>query len=472
MTGSVITLPPLDARAPRQQRAHPRMVVRICSLHHACTFGLESNTCSLPPGLWGHPDLADLSRTWSSCRPPCVGVATPARRPARRRPAGRSSSPRSVAAPKATVTAQSGLPPGCARPPAPLSASRPEGRACQGSGPAAEAAEAPSNGTVTTEHAVLWPVPLASGRLSPSRSVSWSLCWLSRCPPTSSSVSCAPGSATTPARRRGAAHYANGALGVPPLARVHHRGRHAALDVRLDPVTGAEVVEALDPSAEQLWQNDVGDAQRRPGRAPGRLVLLEACRRAVAVDPTGQPTAGGGPTLLLLIDHQTLQCEPRRPPHLPACRRHPALPRHRPPAGLQRRPPPVVLDGASQPLDLGRSRRFPTRAQRLALLVRDGPTCVFPGCDRPISWTNVHDLVPWEHGGATNLLTTSGASLTRTTTSPTKAAGSSPATRTAGSLPSAPTARPSPHIHASVADPPRPRQILPNSSRCRDAPRP
>ena len=54
-----------------------------------------------------------------------------------------------------------------------------------------------------------------------------------------------------------------------------------ALDVRLDPVTGAEVVEALDRLAEQLWQNDVGDARnvglavRRADSAPRGL---PACR--------------------------------------------------------------------------------------------------------------------------------------------------------------------------------------------------
>ena len=93
----------------------------------------------------------------------------------------------------------------------------------------------------------------------------------------------------------------------------------------------------------------------------------------------------------------------RRPPHLPACRRHPALPRHRPPAGL-RRPPAAGRARRRQPAARsGPEPAVPARAQRLALLVRDGPTCVFPGCDRPISWTNVHHFVPWEHGGPTNL---------------------------------------------------------------------
>jgi Domain of unknown function (DUF222) len=43
---------------------------------------------------------------------------------------------------------------------------------------------------------------------------------------------------------------------------------------------------------------------------------------------------------------------------------------------------PAVLGGNGEILDLGRSRRLFTRAQRLALTERDGG-CAFPTCDRP-----------------------------------------------------------------------------------------
>jgi hypothetical protein len=59
-------------------------------------------------------------------------------------------------------------------------------------------------------------------------------------------------------------------------------------------------------------------------------------------------------------------------------------------------------DGASQPLDLKRSVRFATPHQRRVLGIRDGG-CVFPGCGARASWCDVHHLVPWEHGGETNL---------------------------------------------------------------------
>lgn len=64
---------------------------------------------------------------------------------------------------------------------------------------------------------------------------------------------------------------------------------------------------------------------------------------------------------------------------------------------------PEVFDGASLPLDHGRTKRLFTQAQRHAMETRDGG-CVFPGCDRPPSWCETHHLnQPFAHGGTTNL---------------------------------------------------------------------
>jgi Domain of unknown function (DUF222) len=61
----------------------------------------------------------------------------------------------------------------------------------------------------------------------------------------------------------------------------------------------------------------------------------------------------------------------------------------------------VITDGASQPLDVGRATRVPPPALRRALVVRDRG-CVFPGCDRPAAWCDVHHFVHWINGGPTN----------------------------------------------------------------------
>ena len=63
---------------------------------------------------------------------------------------------------------------------------------------------------------------------------------------------------------------------------------------------------------------------------------------------------------------------------------------------------PAVLDGPSQPLDLGRSERLFTPAQRAALALRDGG-CAFPGCDRPPADCEAHHTIPWHAGGPTDL---------------------------------------------------------------------
>jgi hypothetical protein len=62
----------------------------------------------------------------------------------------------------------------------------------------------------------------------------------------------------------------------------------------------------------------------------------------------------------------------------------------------------IILDGAGQVLDAGRRSRLFTRAQRRMLAVRDGG-CMWPGCDRPPSWTEAHHTRRWADGGRTDL---------------------------------------------------------------------
>lgn len=63
---------------------------------------------------------------------------------------------------------------------------------------------------------------------------------------------------------------------------------------------------------------------------------------------------------------------------------------------------PVVLGTASEPLDLGRSARLYSEAQRRALAVRDAG-CVWPGCDAPPAWCEVAHLTAWILDGPTDL---------------------------------------------------------------------
>ncbi len=63
---------------------------------------------------------------------------------------------------------------------------------------------------------------------------------------------------------------------------------------------------------------------------------------------------------------------------------------------------PAVLGGQSQALDLGRSKRFFSEAQRTALAARYA-SCAADGCDRPLAWCHLHHRQPWSAGGTTNL---------------------------------------------------------------------
>ncbi|MBI4943059.1 MAG: DUF222 domain-containing protein [Actinobacteria bacterium] len=62
----------------------------------------------------------------------------------------------------------------------------------------------------------------------------------------------------------------------------------------------------------------------------------------------------------------------------------------------------VLLDRNGAPLDVGRTHRLATPAQRKALAARDSG-CVIPACPVPHEGTDAHHLVPWERGGATDL---------------------------------------------------------------------
>ena len=64
--------------------------------------------------------------------------------------------------------------------------------------------------------------------------------------------------------------------------------------------------------------------------------------------------------------------------------------------------PPTLAGAPTTPLDLGRSTRVVSPAQRSALAVRDGG-CVVAGCHRPLAWCEAHHVWHWLDGGSTDL---------------------------------------------------------------------
>lgn len=63
---------------------------------------------------------------------------------------------------------------------------------------------------------------------------------------------------------------------------------------------------------------------------------------------------------------------------------------------------PVLFDDAGAVLNLGRSQRLHSTRQRIAIAVRDGG-CLFPDCERPPGWCEVHHITEFGKGGVTSV---------------------------------------------------------------------
>jgi hypothetical protein len=151
----------------------------------------------------------------------------------------------------------------------------------------------------------------------------------------------------------------------------------------------------LDPAATGVVLGDVDSLPLPRRRGEAFCALLEH------VPSAGLPTHGGAPTsVVVMLDLEMLRSglgaaelstggrisahEARRL----ACT-----------AGVL----PAVLGGASDVLDLGRSRRLFSPAQRKALGIRDR-ACRAEGCDIPAAWCEAHHAAqPWAGGGRTDL---------------------------------------------------------------------
>jgi len=62
----------------------------------------------------------------------------------------------------------------------------------------------------------------------------------------------------------------------------------------------------------------------------------------------------------------------------------------------------IVLDEHGVPVNVGRRHRTATSAQWVAVRAVYR-TCAWHGCDRPLSWCQLHHIHEWEHGGPTDL---------------------------------------------------------------------
>jgi hypothetical protein len=180
---------------------------------------------------------------------------------------------------------------------------------------------------------------------------------------------------------------------------------------RLDPLGGETLltaINALTARRDQVRDVNSGepalltepvtlDDRTTPQRRADALASLAG----LALDGGQLPTRGGiRPTLVVTTTLEALQGRLAASGLLP-------LGGRLDPASLRRiacdaQVIPAVLDGAGHPLDLGRTRRLFSPAQRRALTLRDGG-CVHPGCGAPPAACEAHHLTAWYDGGATDL---------------------------------------------------------------------
>jgi hypothetical protein len=188
----------------------------------------------------------------------------------------------------------------------------------------------------------------------------------------------------------------HGRFTIPAAAGEALRKQLLALAAPQRPAAGADATPSAPSAPESHQAGDTG-ADRRPLSTRLGWALVEWVETCPA---DALPTSGGtSATVVVIMGLETLlgglaaasldtgarisAGEARRL----ACE-----------AGIV----PAVLGGRSQVLDLGRTRRFHTPAQRLALALRDRG-CTAEGCDLPPSACHAHHDTPWSRGGGTDV---------------------------------------------------------------------
>ena len=188
---------------------------------------------------------------------------------------------------------------------------------------------------------------------------------------------------------------------------IHGRG-DGTVDVtaRLPVASGVRLktyLEAFTSPRHDLIASGVGLVDTATGAKIGhdRLMGQAFCSLLESIDPAALPLHGGTPTqLVVTIDLDWLTTglgvgtlADGTPITAGQARRLACN------AGIV----PAVLGGRSEVLDLGRSRRLFTGAQRRALALRQR-VCRAEGCTVPATWCEAHHAnQPWSRGGRTDL---------------------------------------------------------------------
>jgi hypothetical protein len=157
------------------------------------------------------------------------------------------------------------------------------------------------------------------------------------------------------------------------------------IEGQLDPISGAAVRGALEPLARPSGEHDHRDYDQRMADALVEIVT-HGGQHNVQLQVTSSVE-----TLLGLVGAQGAEMEFSLPVSSKTVERWACD------CSVTR-----VLMQDSVVIDVGRAKRVISGPTKRALYARDGH-CVWPGCERPPSWSDAHHLVHWIHGGPTNL---------------------------------------------------------------------
>ncbi|MDE0699625.1 MAG: DUF222 domain-containing protein [Acidimicrobiaceae bacterium] len=170
------------------------------------------------------------------------------------------------------------------------------------------------------------------------------------------------------------------------------------LVAELDPTSYQEVRKAINAEYDRLWRDDGG----RDG-TPDDVRTPQQRRADALVSLVTNPTSAGPNSarmqLTVIADVERLRAE--NPTGVAEIVGGEALPQ----SVLERlmciaTVTGVVFDGKGQPIWVGRDKRFPTQAQIKAIIARDRH-CT--GCAAGPERCEIHHIVPWEHGGLTDI---------------------------------------------------------------------
>jgi len=165
----------------------------------------------------------------------------------------------------------------------------------------------------------------------------------------------------------------------------------------LDPESGHVISTALRSQTDPA-NLDRDDHRSMPQRTADALV--DVCRFWLDHNDDASISGGERPHITVTVPYATLTRDEQRLGEIDGSAVDPeAIRRLACDAGIVR----IVVDGESQPLDVGRRVRTVTPAIRRALELRDGG-CTWVGCTAPASWCDAHHVLHWADGGVTALI--------------------------------------------------------------------